>query len=181
MWKSAFTAITSFRLLILDINGSDNYTKYFCIKSLFFLGFYQGHLQQNQMEFGLKKWEKYWSVTHTNQSWCNAGLVLNCLTWLSKNSRSQRKVGPRPQHAQRSQNSRLSTPMGRMMSQMKKRTMSTMMCNHHHGPLEPSHTVAVLGVCHGCPKDRKMWQFGLLRIQHGLKPLWHAPFSTIFK
>ena len=64
MQKLAFTAISSFKSLILDIKGSDNYRKSFYIKSPSFLDFYQGQLQQNRMEFGLKKWAKCRSVTH---------------------------------------------------------------------------------------------------------------------
>jgi hypothetical protein len=39
---------------MLDINGSYHHTKYFWVKSPFFLDCYQGKLQQNRMEFGFK-------------------------------------------------------------------------------------------------------------------------------
>ena len=59
MQKLAFTAISSFKSLILNIKGSDNYRKSFYIESPSFLGFYQGQLWQNWMEFGLKKWPRF--------------------------------------------------------------------------------------------------------------------------
>ena len=89
-------------LSLVFILGSDNYRKSFCIKSPFFLGFYQGQLQQNRMEFGLKK----------------------------------------------------DSSLGKM---------SKWHC---------------FIVCHGWNVG-KMWHFGLLCIRRRLKPIRHAPFSTI--